>query len=156
MFCNEKIIGNMYIFTNISKNVKNKYSSIQRRNSLVGTRPGGEKMKCINHKTLNADGACIICGFAFCRECLVEYDNSYYCKKHMEEKVKQLRSASKNTPNEKSKLFALLLCMLFGFFGVHRFYLGKPITGIIWFFTFGFFMVGWFIDTILIAMDILK
>ena len=39
---------------------------------------------------------------------------------------------------------------IFGFFGAHRFYFGKPKTGTLWFFTFGFFLIGWFIDLFLI------
>lgn len=38
---------------------------------------------------------------------------------------------------------------LFGFLGAHRFYYGKPITGTIWFFTLGLFLIGWVIDLIL-------
>ena len=34
----------------------------------------------------------------------------------------------------------------FGFLGAHRFYYGKQITGTIWFFTLGFFFIGWMID----------
>jgi len=34
----------------------------------------------------------------------------------------------------------------FGFSGIHRFYLGKPVTGTLWFFTWGFCFVGQFID----------
>ena len=33
-----------------------------------------------------------------------------------------------------------------GFFGVHRFYMGKWITGIIWFFTGGLFLLGYLYD----------
>jgi TM2 domain-containing membrane protein YozV len=39
---------------------------------------------------------------------------------------------------------------LFGFTGAHRFYYGKPITGTIWFFTFGLLLVGWIVDLFLI------
>jgi len=39
---------------------------------------------------------------------------------------------------------------LFGFLGSHRFYYGKPITGTIWFFTLGLFLVGWIVDLFLI------
>ena len=39
---------------------------------------------------------------------------------------------------------------LFGFTGSHRFYYGRPVTGTIWFFTFGLFLVGWLIDLFLI------
>lgn len=43
---------------------------------------------------------------------------------------------------------------LFGFTGSHRFYFGKPLSGTIYFFTFGVFLVGWLIDLFLIpSMD---
>jgi TM2 domain-containing membrane protein YozV len=43
---------------------------------------------------------------------------------------------------------------LFGFTGAHRFYYGRPVTGTIWFFTFGLFLIGWIVDLFLIpAMD---
>ncbi|MDR5860555.1 TM2 domain-containing protein [Halomonas eurihalina] len=52
-----------------------------------------------------------------------------------------------------SKLIGYLL-WLFGFLGAHRFYYGKPVTGTIWFFTFGLLGIGWLIDLFLIpAMD---
>ena len=52
-----------------------------------------------------------------------------------------------------SKVIGYLL-WIFGFTGSHRFYYGKPITGTIWFFTFGLFLIGWIIDLFLIpAMD---
>jgi TM2 domain-containing membrane protein YozV len=46
--------------------------------------------------------------------------------------------------------YLLWVMGLFGFCGIHRFYLGKPLTGLLWFFTFGFFWVGQFIDLFLI------
>lgn len=39
---------------------------------------------------------------------------------------------------------------IFGFMGAHRFYFGKPISGCLWFFTFGVFFLGWFVDLFLI------
>src|SRR5687767_15172589 len=55
--------------------------------------------------------------------------------------------------NTHSKLVGYIL-WIFGFTGSHRFYFGKPITGTIWFFTFGFFFIGWLIDLFLIpSMD---
>ncbi|MFH1727718.1 MAG: TM2 domain-containing protein [Pseudomonadota bacterium] len=43
---------------------------------------------------------------------------------------------------------------IFGFTGAHRFYFGKPVSGTIWFFTFGLLGIGWLIDLILIpGMD---
>lgn len=58
-----------------------------------------------------------------------------------------------NRADTHSKLFGYLL-WLFGFLGSHRFYYGKPVTGTIWFFTLGLFLVGWIVDLFLIpAMD---
>ena len=38
---------------------------------------------------------------------------------------------------------------IFGFTGAHRFYFGKPISGTIYLFTAGLFLVGWIIDLFL-------
>jgi len=42
------------------------------------------------------------------------------------------------------------LFWILGFTGAHRFYFGKPLTGAIWFFTGGLFLIGWIIDLFLI------
>jgi TM2 domain-containing membrane protein YozV len=56
-------------------------------------------------------------------------------------------------PNTHSKLLGYLL-WIFGFTGAHRFYYGKPISGTIWFFSFGLLGIGWLIDLFLIpSMD---
>jgi len=39
---------------------------------------------------------------------------------------------------------------IFGFTGSHRFYFGKPISGTLYFFTFGLFLIGWIVDLFLI------
>ncbi len=39
---------------------------------------------------------------------------------------------------------------IFGFMGAHRFYYGRQITGVIWFFTLGLLGIGWLIDLFLI------
>lgn len=52
----------------------------------------------------------------------------------------------------KSKTVALVLCFFLGEFGVHRFYVGKVGTGLIWLFTFGLCGIGWIVDFILILM----
>lgn len=43
---------------------------------------------------------------------------------------------------------------IFGFTGAHRFYFGKPVTGLIWLCTGGLFLIGWIVDLFLIpSMD---
>jgi TM2 domain-containing membrane protein YozV len=37
-----------------------------------------------------------------------------------------------------------------GFTGAHRFYFGKQLTGMLWFFTLGLLGIGWLIDILLI------
>jgi TM2 domain-containing membrane protein YozV len=52
-----------------------------------------------------------------------------------------------------SKAVGYLLWIV-GFTGAHRFYYGKPLTGILWFFTFGLLGIGWLVDLFLIpTMD---
>ncbi len=58
-----------------------------------------------------------------------------------------------NGDNTHSKTIGYIL-WIFGFTGAHRFYFGRPISGTIYFFTLGLFLVGWIIDLFLIpGMD---
>ena len=43
---------------------------------------------------------------------------------------------------------ALLLCLLFGIFGFHRFYVGKIASGLFFLLTCGWLGLGWLIDVI--------
>ena len=52
---------------------------------------------------------------------------------------------------KNTDLAYLFWCLsLFGFAGIHRFYLNKPFSGLIWFLTFGLFGIGQIIDLFLI------
>ena len=50
--------------------------------------------------------------------------------------------------SRKSRSIALVLCILLGWLGVHRFYVGKIGTGILYLFTCGGFMIGLIVDLI--------
>ncbi|MDG2422968.1 MAG: NINE protein [Phycisphaerales bacterium] len=50
----------------------------------------------------------------------------------------------------RSTPIAYLLWFFFGLLGIHRFYLGRPISGVIYLLTGGVFLFGWIIDLFLI------
>lgn len=54
-------------------------------------------------------------------------------------------------PSEKSRGVALALCIPLGFFGAHRFYVGKIGTGLLQLCTLGGLGLWWLYDLILIA-----
>jgi TM2 domain-containing membrane protein YozV len=57
-------------------------------------------------------------------------------------------------PNDTHSKTIGYLLWFFGFTGSHRFYYGKPVTGTIWFCTFGLLGIGWLVDLFLIpSMD---
>ena len=54
--------------------------------------------------------------------------------------------------SDKSWIAALLLCIFVGGLGIHRFYVGKVGTGILYLLTAGFFGIGVIVDIIMIAV----
>lgn len=62
----------------------------------------------------------------------------------------------KHVFSPKSRLLAAVLCFFLGTLGIHRFYVGKNISGIIMIFTLGFLGVWAFVDFILILIGVFK
>lgn len=58
--------------------------------------------------------------------------------------------------SEKGFVPTLLLCFFLGVFGVHRFYVGKILTGILMLITFGGLGIWSLIDFIMIAVGSFK
>lgn len=48
----------------------------------------------------------------------------------------------------KSKMVALILCILLGYLGAHHFYTGKTGMGIVYLLTVGLFGIGWIFDIV--------
>lgn len=57
---------------------------------------------------------------------------------------------------KKNWLATLLLEIFLGYLGIHRFYVGKVGTGILWLITGGVFGIGWLVDLIMIAIGKFK
>jgi TM2 domain-containing membrane protein YozV len=54
-------------------------------------------------------------------------------------------------PSDKSRMTTLLLCLFGGFLGLHRFYVGRAGSGVLWLVTIGLLSVGWIYDLVMVA-----
>ena len=58
--------------------------------------------------------------------------------------------------SQKSRFVALVLAVILGYFGAHRFYAGQILSGLVYLFTFGVFGIGWVVDIIRIAIGVYR
>lgn len=70
----------------------------------------------------------------------------------MEQSPQTFETRSRASISDKNRTVALVLCIFLGWIGFHRFYLGKTLSGVIYFFTFGVFGIGWFFDSLNILL----
>lgn len=56
--------------------------------------------------------------------------------------------------SKRQRITSLVLCISLGYFGAHKFYEKKYGLGVLYFFTFGLFCVGWIVDCIKLAIAI--
>ena len=132
-------------------------------------------MKCTNHPEVDAQGMCAYCGKPFCNDCLVEVKGRMYCKADLGNVLDEAKQTSAAAPTititnannnnnnnnmgggfmpypRKSKMTALILCCLgfFGIAGLHRMYIGKAGSGVLYLLTNGICLVGTIVDLIAI------
>ncbi len=56
----------------------------------------------------------------------------------------------------RGRMITLLLAFFLGYLGVHRLYVGKWVTALIWFVTGGIVGIGWVVDCIIILLGSFK
>lgn len=87
-----------------------------------------------------------------CDKCGKKFETKKEAEKH-EKGCNTIKKEHLTIKSIKDKWVTLVLALLLGWLGVHRFYVGKVGTGTIYLFTSGLFFIGVIMDIILILTD---
>lgn len=88
----------------------------------------------------------------FCRYCGQTISDTDLVCKHCHSKQNFTVSTRGLPRNNSEGVLAFIVCVLFGFLGLHRFLYGKTGTGVLMLITLGGFGIWWVIDIIRIAI----
>lgn len=118
-------------------------------------------MKCLNCGTEYEGNLCPNCGSSQEQQTTTQTtqqpnDRQFQPQIIINNNVNQSDGGYRPGTSNKSKVAALILAIFLGAIGIHRFYVGKVGTGIIWFLTGGCFLIGWIYDIIKIASGTFK
>lgn len=100
-------------------------------------------------------GAMVQASLVYCQKCgaAMEREDRFCRKCGWDSSVAGTVASAPGIPvnvSDRKRAVAAILCFLLGVFGVHRFYVGKIGTGVLWLFTLGFVGLGMLADLILI------
>ncbi len=115
-----------------------------------GLQAGTEPRICPHCGTRYHSNACPTCGYLPLR------DRAPAGETRVVERVVERVPTAAGAVSTKSRLAALLLVLFLGILGIHRFYVGKVGTGLLFLLTAGFFGIGWVIDLILIVCGVFR
>ena len=116
-------------------------------------RKKGRKRICPFCDSINYgdDSSCKNCGGQLGEEETETGTTTETIKNNEIQNVKNYENIENKHKKRVDKNISLLLCIFFGYFGLHKFYEGNIKMGITYLLTMGLFGFGWIIDIIVIA-----
>lgn len=106
--------------------------------------------KCINCGAPMKNGKCSYCGYEVPQQATQQFQQNGQSQQGFNS-GQMPQGQWQRGVSSKSKVAALTLCILLGYFGAHYFYVGKSGMGILYLLTMGLFGIGWIVDIIRIA-----